>query len=58
MISSKIVEFDELINLKDSKNNFIQIQEKMVIEIRIEVLQNQPVAVLSANNKINKLDIH
>lgn len=54
LLSSKIIEFDELINLKDSEKDFIQIQEKMAIEIRLEVLQNQPVAILSANNKINK----
>lgn len=48
LLSSKIVEFDECINLNDSKNDFIQIQEKMVVQIRLEVLQNQPVVILPA----------
>ena len=46
LLSSKIVEFDECIKLKDSKNEFIQIQEKMVVQIRLEVLQNQAVVIL------------
>lgn len=54
LLSSKIVEFDELINEKDSNKDFIQIQEKITIEIRMEVLQNQPVIILPAINKINK----
>lgn len=58
LLSSKIVEFDELISPEDSENNFIQIQEKMVVEIRLEVLQNQPIVILPSNNQINKLDIH
>ena len=54
LLSSKIVEFDEIINQKDSKMDFIQIQEKMSIEIRLEILQNQPIVIPSANNKINE----
>ena len=54
LLSSKIIEFDELINLKDSKNDFIQIQEKMLVQIRLEILQNQPVVILPAKNEINK----
>lgn len=50
LLSSKIIEFDELVNLKDSERDFIQIQENMAIEIRVEVLQNQPVVILSAND--------
>ena len=54
LLSSKIIEFDECINPKDSVNNFTQIREKMVIQIRIEVLQNQPVVILSATNKTSE----
>lgn len=55
LLSSKIVEFDECINLKDSKNDFIQVQEKMLVQIRMEVLQNQPVVILPARNGLNKI---
>lgn len=51
LLSTQIVEFNELIHSKNSTNLFIQIQEQMVIEIKIEVLQNQPVVIVPASNE-------
>lgn len=45
LISSKVVELNESINPRDPKEDFMQINENMVMEIRIEILQNQPIAI-------------
>lgn len=55
LLSSKIIEFDEYIKVKDSKENPIQIQESMVIELRIEILQNQPIVILPASKGVNEI---
>ena len=55
LLSSRIVELNELINPKPSssielsfkENSFLQIEEKMVIELKLEVLQNQNVLINS-----------
>lgn len=52
LLSSKIIELDEFINSKDS----IEIQEKIVIQIRLEILQNQPIAIAPARSSSLKTD--
>lgn len=54
LLSSKIIEFDESIDSKESKKTSIQIQEKMIIELRLEVLQNQPIVIGPAPNSTIK----
>lgn len=54
LISSKIVEFDECISPRNSENDSIQIQDNMVIELRIEVLQNQPIVIAPIKDNLNK----
>jgi hypothetical protein len=62
LLSSRIVELNELISPKPpssidlsfKENLFIQINEKMVIELKLEVLQNQNVLINSVTNNTSK----
>lgn len=54
LLSSKIIELNEYVEPKGHKETSIQIQESMVIELRIEILQNQPIVILPATNSMIK----
>ncbi|WP_352404737.1 CsxC family protein [Sporanaerobacter acetigenes] len=65
LLSSRIVEFDELINNFPQLNIefpykekfFIQIEEKMVIEIKLEIIQNINVVIPPIINDLTKINI-
>lgn len=62
LLSSKIVDFNECIHCKsesdsstsDKEKTFIEINEKMVLELKLEVLQNQPIVIPPYINTIIK----